>query len=177
MNRNNFFRKNPLARLALWLATVGILAFVAPAQTTNATLDTTNAPEAVASPSNAIPVLQIKADQATAKVSPMLYGLMTEEINYSYEGGLYGELVRNRTFKANPTNAVFWSAIGNAVISLDTNSPLNAALNVSLKLDTRKAAKNSPAASPMAVTGEFPSNRIRLITRRFTPGARVSPGR
>ena len=47
-----------------------------------------------------MPTLQIKADQVTAKVSPMLYGLMTEEINYSYEGGLYGELIRNRAFKA-----------------------------------------------------------------------------
>ena len=27
----------------------------------------------------------------------MLYGLMTEEINYSYDGGLYAEMVRNRT--------------------------------------------------------------------------------
>jgi len=78
---------------------------------------------------NPVPVLQIKADQVAAKVSPMLYGLMTEEINFSYEGGLYGELIRNRTFKANRTNAVFWSAVGNAVISLDTNQPLNSALN------------------------------------------------
>ena len=37
-----------------------------------------------ADPTNPIPVLQIKADQVTAKVSPTLYGLMTEEINYSY---------------------------------------------------------------------------------------------
>jgi alpha-N-arabinofuranosidase len=93
---------------------------------------------------NPVPTLQIKADQVTAKVSPMLYGLMTEEINYSYEGGLYGELIRNRTFKTNPTNAVFWKAYGNAIISLDTNAPLNAALNVSLKVDTSKARKNSP---------------------------------
>ena len=93
---------------------------------------------------SATPTLQIKADQVTAKVSPMLYGLMTEEINYSYEGGLYGELVRNRTFKANPTNAVYWSVI-NASISLDTNQPLNSALNVSLKVDVSNATKSSPA--------------------------------
>src|SRR5664280_1898118 len=61
-----------------------------------------------------VPVLQIKADQVTTKVSPVLYGLMTEEINYSYEGGLYGELIRNGAFKANATNAVYWSATGNA---------------------------------------------------------------
>jgi alpha-N-arabinofuranosidase len=29
----------------------------------------------------------------------MLYGLMTEEINYSYDRGLYAEMVRNRTFQ------------------------------------------------------------------------------
>jgi len=40
------------------------------------------------------------AGKVTGKVSPMLYGLMTEEINFAYEGGIYGELIRNRSFKA-----------------------------------------------------------------------------
>ena len=40
--------------------------------------------------------LQIQTDKPIAKVSPTLYGLMTEEINYSYDGGLYGELVNSR---------------------------------------------------------------------------------
>ena len=43
--------------------------------------------------------LTIDLAQVKAKVSPQLYGLMTEEINYSYDGGLYAELVRNRTFQ------------------------------------------------------------------------------
>ena len=102
-------------------------------------------PALFAQTTNPVPVLQIKADRVAAPVSPTLYGLMTEEINYSYEGGLYGELVRNRTFKANARNAVFWNAVGDAAISLDTNQPLNSALNVSLKLDTSKASKTSPA--------------------------------
>ena len=53
-------------------------------------------------------MLQIKAGEAAAHVSPMLYGLMTEEINYSYDGGLYGGLVRNRNFTASPddTNSI-----------------------------------------------------------------------
>ena len=55
---------------------------------------------AFAQTNDAIPTLQIKADQVTAKMPPTFYGLMTEEINYSYEGGLYGELIRNRAFKA-----------------------------------------------------------------------------
>src|SRR5208283_2659870 len=122
----------------LLLAVLGAIAIPLPAQTTNSETagSVSNAPAA-------IPVLQIKADQVAAKVSPMLYGLMTEEINFSYEGGLYGELIRNRTFKANPTNAVYWNALGGAAFSLDTNQPLNSALNVSLKLDASRASGNS----------------------------------
>ena len=42
------------------------------------------------------PSLAIQVDHPTAKVSPMLYGLMTEEINFSYDGGIYAEMVRDR---------------------------------------------------------------------------------
>ena len=94
---------------------------------------------------NPVPTLQIKAGQVAAKVSPTLYGLMTEEINYSYEGGLYGELIRNRAFKASPTNAVYWNTVGNGSISLDPATPLNGALNTSLKLDATAATKDTPA--------------------------------
>jgi alpha-N-arabinofuranosidase len=146
MQLNHLSGKNLPTRLGLLLAAIGATSILAQTEPTNTTPgESTNT--TLAEPTNAtpaIPTLQIKADQVTAKVSPTLYGLMTEEINYSYEGGLYGELVRNRTFKANPTNAVFWSAFGNTTMSLDTNQPLNSALNVSLKLDTSKASKTSP---------------------------------
>ena len=110
------------------------------AQPTNS--DSTNS---VSEAPAVIPVLQIKADQVVAEVSPTLYGLMTEDINFALEGGLYAELIRNRTFKANPTNAVYWSAVGNGAISVDASTPLNNALNVSLKLDASLASKDSPA--------------------------------
>ena len=42
--------------------------------------------------------LSVQLDKPLHAVSPTLYGLMTEEINYSYDGGLYAEMVRNRTF-------------------------------------------------------------------------------
>jgi alpha-L-arabinofuranosidase len=93
---------------------------------------------------DAIPVLKIDASKVTGTVSPTLYGLMTEEINFSYEGGIYGELIRNRTFKENAKNPQSWSAVGDTTITLDTNQPLNAALNLSLKLDASKASKDAP---------------------------------
>src|SRR5215471_7588172 len=71
-----------------------------------------------------VTVLKVQADQVAARVSPKLYGLMTEEINYSYDGGLYAELVRNRTFKWNTTNIPYWNIVqsgaGSASMSLDT---------------------------------------------------------
>jgi alpha-L-arabinofuranosidase len=142
MNSHDSLAKKLPASKLLALAFACAAINLARAQTAETNSETTNSASEM---SNVIPVLQIQADKVTARVSPMLYGLMTEEINFSYEGGLYGELIRNRTFKANPTNAVFWSVVGNGSISLDTNSPLNEALDVSLKLDTSKASKNLPA--------------------------------
>jgi alpha-N-arabinofuranosidase len=52
--------------------------------------------------------LTIDVAKPVAKVSPTLYGLMTEEINYSYEGGLYGELVQDRTFLSSRSDTENW---------------------------------------------------------------------
>ena len=38
--------------------------------------------------------LTLNVGDAKKTVSPTLYGLMTEEINYSYEGGLYAQLLQ-----------------------------------------------------------------------------------
>lgn len=63
--------------------------------TTSAFLLGALSPFATAQPAQ----LSIQLDKPLHPVSPMLYGLMTEEINYSYDGGLYAEMVRNRTFQ------------------------------------------------------------------------------
>ena len=92
------------------------------------------------------PALHIDAGQVTAHVSPTLYGLMTEEINHSYDGGLYAELIQNRTFQDNGKNPVHWSLIQNgtgASMALDPGQPLNDALKTSLKLDASGAALGS----------------------------------
>ena len=44
------------------------------------------------------PTVTIDTASPSGKVSPLFYGLMTEEINHAYDGGLYAELVRNRAF-------------------------------------------------------------------------------
>ncbi len=55
--------------------------------------------------------LNVDVSHAKAAVSPTLYGLMTEEINYSYDGGLYAELVRNRTFRSDWSGILNWFLI------------------------------------------------------------------
>jgi hypothetical protein len=65
----------------------------------------------VASAFAAETVITIDADQSIGTVSPRFYGLMTEEINHSYDGGLYAELVQNRAFLDNETRPAHWLAV------------------------------------------------------------------
>jgi alpha-N-arabinofuranosidase len=89
-------------------------------------------------------VLHINAGAATAHVSPNLYGLMTEEINFSYDGGLYAELVRNRSFKEDPKEPVHWQLVqpagASGSMALDPSTPLNDAIGTSLKLTVASGA-------------------------------------
>ena len=55
--------------------------------------------------------LTVDLDRPKATVSPTLYGLMTEENNYSYDGGLYAELIRNRTFRSDWTGVLNWFVV------------------------------------------------------------------
>src|SRR5262249_28516776 len=90
--------------------------------------------------------LTIRADQPGAKINPIFYGLMTEEINFSYDGGLYAELIRNRTMRDNPQTPVNWSVVkyggGEGVISLENNPVPNTALTTALKLDASSLSGN-----------------------------------
>jgi alpha-N-arabinofuranosidase len=58
---------------------------------------------------------------------------MTEEINYSWDGGLYAELIRNRSMKEDAKDPLHWSAVQGATIDLDPATPLNDAIATSLK--------------------------------------------
>src|ERR1039458_10585726 len=70
-----------------------------------------------------VPSLAIHFDQPTAKVSPMLYGLMTEEINFSYDGGLYAELVRDRTIAPGRRPLFHWTQVarGNSMVNISVD--------------------------------------------------------
>ena len=46
--------------------------------------------------------IDIDAQQRGPKVSPMLYGIFYEDINHAADGGIYAELIRNRSFEDGP---------------------------------------------------------------------------
>jgi alpha-N-arabinofuranosidase len=74
---------------------------------------------------------------------------MTEEINHSYDGGLYAELIQNRAFLDNASTPVHWSVVNDndsaATIALDPANSFNDKLTNSLRLTVAKAGKNHPA--------------------------------
>jgi alpha-L-arabinofuranosidase len=84
--------------------------------------------------------LKIDAAHPGPQVNPMFYGLMIEEINHSLDGGLHGELIRNRVFKDDPATPVHWSLLqnngGSGSIALDSTQPVSGTgLTTSLKVN------------------------------------------
>ena len=96
--------------------------------------------------------LQIDAGHPGHAVSPMLNGLMIEEINHSLDGSLYGELIRNRVFKDDPSTPVHWAVIqdpgATAAIALDATQPIaGTALTTSLRVTTTPANHRAGVAN------------------------------
>ncbi|KAL2852112.1 glycoside hydrolase superfamily [Aspergillus pseudoustus] len=79
------------------------------------------------------------------KSSSLLYGLLYEDIYHSGDGGLYGELIRNRAFQGSSANRVasldrntdYWHPVGEGVtLEIDTSSPaLSSSLPYQMRVD------------------------------------------
>jgi alpha-L-arabinofuranosidase len=143
--------------------------------------------------------LSVNAAQRGATINPTQFGEFLEEINHSGDGGLYGELIRNRDLKESSSTPVAWSVIGGsgAAVSLDSSDPLNTANPVSLKLSVGNAGSGrvgvanagywgipvkpattykvsffarSNAASPGPLTVDLESNSGRVWTSATVTG-------
>ena len=53
----------------------------------------------------------INTSKLGAPIQPTMYGIFFEDINYAADGGLYGELVKNRSFEF-PNHFMGWSTFG-----------------------------------------------------------------
>lgn len=60
----------------------------------------------------------IQVNKPGGKIQPTMYGLFFEDINYAADGGLYAEMVKNRSFEF-PQHFMGWKTFGNTVLRDD----------------------------------------------------------
>ena len=97
--------------------------------------------------------MKIHVDRPGVKISPMLYGIFFEEINRAGDGGIYAEMIQNRSFEddrggdeAKPVKVPGWTLVKRqdveATMNIDSSQPINAKNPNSLRLDIRSVAIN-----------------------------------
>ncbi|MGC2163693.1 MAG: alpha-L-arabinofuranosidase C-terminal domain-containing protein [Silvibacterium sp.] len=127
--------------------------------------------------------LNIHVDQIKAHASPLLHGLMTEEINHSYDGGLYAELLRNSAFHANDSwgaSIPDWLLIergdSQASFTSDKTTGPSAALPFSLKLTVDRASDAAPAGIANAGYWGIPVRPATIYHGSFYAKSSVGSG-
>ena len=60
----------------------------------------------------------IQTKKVGAEIQPTMYGLFFEDINYAADGGLYAELVKNRSFEF-PQHLMGWKSFGKVTVKDD----------------------------------------------------------
>lgn len=93
--------------------------------------------------------MTIDAQKRSAAISEHQYGLFFEEINHAGDGGLYAELIRNRSFEDHNTTPEYWSAIQqngqNVKLSLNKKQVMNKAQQTCLQLTVSGASATHKA--------------------------------
>ena len=92
----------------------------------------------------------IDAGRPGITVSPTLYGAFFEEINRAGDGGIYAEMIQNRSFE-DADFPVAWSLVkgrgAEASIALDRTHPLNATNPTCLKLEVTRPGERAGIAN------------------------------
>ncbi|WP_026260170.1 hypothetical protein [Segetibacter koreensis] len=109
------------------------------------------------------PMIRQDFTKVGASVSTMLYGLMTEEINHSYDGDLYGELKRNRIFKDNK-NRKGWRSVKNDSAA---KSSIELASEEQVACDERGLANNGALSRCLRLTIEKAVGRVGIANEGY----------
>jgi alpha-L-arabinofuranosidase len=56
-------------------------------------------------------IVTVEANQQGNDISPDLFGIFFEDLNYAADGGLYAELAQNRSFEYSPTEQPDWNPL------------------------------------------------------------------
>ena len=62
--------------------------------------------------------MEVNTKKLGAPIQSTMYGIFFEDINYAADGGLYGELVKNRSFEF-PQSLMGWQAFGRVEVKDD----------------------------------------------------------
>ena len=73
---------------------------------------------ALALPANAQRKLTVQTKKLGAVIQPTMYGIFFEDINFGADGGLYAEMVQNRSFEF-PSRLMGWDVFGNVELRDD----------------------------------------------------------
>jgi len=96
---------------------------------------------------NAAPgTITVQVNKPGAAVPKNLYGLFFEDINFAADGGLYPELVKNKSFETDD-HLIGWKAIkgasGLATYTISTQNPISATNNHFLRLTAATAGPDA----------------------------------
>ena len=64
-------------------------------------------------------VVNVNAKKPGAVIQPTQWGIFFEDINFAADGGLYGELLKNRSFEFTPDHLMGWHSFGKVEVRND----------------------------------------------------------
>jgi alpha-L-arabinofuranosidase len=111
--------------------------------------------------------INVAVDQPGHKISPTLWGIFFEDINLSADGGIYPELVRNRSFE-DADKPADWNTTG-AEAAIDESKPLNPFNRRSLRLKVN-------GGFTVENRGYWGMNAVKGDSYTFKFAARVADG-
>jgi len=117
--------------------------------------------------------ITVSANEPGHSVSPMLWGIFFEDINHSADGGIYPELVRNRSFE-DSMRAEHWTVVredgASSEASIDISHPLNPFNRKSLRIrfESRACIVNEGYWGMNIVAGERYNLRFAARSEGFS---------
>lgn len=114
-------------------------------------------------------VMDVNTEKAGATVQNTMYGLFFEDINYAADGGLYGELVKNRSFEF-PQSLMGWQSFGN--VEMKTDGPFKRCPHYVTLSD----AGHSDRRTGLVNEGYFGIGVLKGETYRFSVWAKAPKG-
>ena len=113
--------------------------------------------------------ISVEASHPGVKVSPNLYGIFFEDINHASDGGLYAELISNRSFEDSSDKTPTWRTVAHNGATIKTTTTqkklLNAAQGNALQVDVNA---NTNATAALINEGFWGINTVQGRTYRLS---------